>query len=230
MTSSGVEAMVVAIDGTTDRPDGSTYHITWSLGDGRRARESNDVLQGTRLAGARPPDPDRAASRAASEWRSSRICSSIATACSPTSTPAPRLSLGMTPEIVRGTPRPRRILEAPRPHGNFYGDLKQMPDAQILFQAVKHLKPTILTGIPLGTWAAPQKGALGGEAFPGRADHHHPGAQEASAHGAAATCWSTTAKTTGILGSTPAASSSTTRMRRTAPPAGEDLPVSERGS
>ena len=41
----GVEAMVVSIDGTTDRPDGSTYHITWSLGDGRRARESNDVLR-----------------------------------------------------------------------------------------------------------------------------------------------------------------------------------------
>ena len=42
---SGVEAMVVAIDGTTNRPDGSTYHITWSLGDGRRARESNDVIR-----------------------------------------------------------------------------------------------------------------------------------------------------------------------------------------
>lgn len=41
----GVEAMVVTIDGTTDRPDGSTYHITWSLGDGRRAVESNDVLK-----------------------------------------------------------------------------------------------------------------------------------------------------------------------------------------
>jgi hypothetical protein len=41
----GVQAMVVAIDGTTDRPDGSTYHITWSLAEGRRARESNDVLK-----------------------------------------------------------------------------------------------------------------------------------------------------------------------------------------
>ena len=40
----GVEALVVAIDGTTDRPDGSTYHITWSLGRGRSAKESNDVL------------------------------------------------------------------------------------------------------------------------------------------------------------------------------------------
>ena len=41
----GVEAMVVTVDGTTDRPDGSTYHITWSLGPGRRAKESNDVLK-----------------------------------------------------------------------------------------------------------------------------------------------------------------------------------------
>jgi hypothetical protein len=40
----GVEAMVVAIAGTTDRPDGSVYHITWSLEPGREARESNDVL------------------------------------------------------------------------------------------------------------------------------------------------------------------------------------------
>jgi hypothetical protein len=40
----GVEAMVVAIGGTTDRPDGSTYHITWSLEPGREAKQSNDVL------------------------------------------------------------------------------------------------------------------------------------------------------------------------------------------
>jgi hypothetical protein len=40
----GVEAMVVAIAGTTDRPDGGTYHITWSLEPGREAQQSNDVL------------------------------------------------------------------------------------------------------------------------------------------------------------------------------------------
>ncbi len=40
----GVEAMIVAIAGTTDRPDGSTYHITWSLADGRKAKESNEML------------------------------------------------------------------------------------------------------------------------------------------------------------------------------------------
>ena len=39
-----LECLVVELDGTTDRPDGSTYHITWSLGPERRARESNDVL------------------------------------------------------------------------------------------------------------------------------------------------------------------------------------------
>jgi hypothetical protein len=42
----GVEAMVVELDGSTDRPDGSTFHITWSLADGRRAKESNDVIRG----------------------------------------------------------------------------------------------------------------------------------------------------------------------------------------
>jgi hypothetical protein len=41
----GVEAMVVAVDGSSDRPDGSTFHITWSLGPGRRAKESNDVIR-----------------------------------------------------------------------------------------------------------------------------------------------------------------------------------------
>ena len=40
-----LECLVVELDGTTDRPDGSTYHITWSLGPTRRARESNDVLR-----------------------------------------------------------------------------------------------------------------------------------------------------------------------------------------
>jgi hypothetical protein len=40
----GVQAMVVAIDGTTTRPDGGTFHITWSLADGREARESNAVI------------------------------------------------------------------------------------------------------------------------------------------------------------------------------------------
>ena len=42
---SSLECLVVELDGITDRPDGSTYHITWSLGPHRKARESNDVLR-----------------------------------------------------------------------------------------------------------------------------------------------------------------------------------------
>jgi hypothetical protein len=43
---SGVEALVVEIEDTSARPGGGTFHITWSLGEGRAARESNDVLAG----------------------------------------------------------------------------------------------------------------------------------------------------------------------------------------
>jgi hypothetical protein len=41
----GVQALVVSVDGSVERPDGSIYHITWSLGEGRAAKESNDVLK-----------------------------------------------------------------------------------------------------------------------------------------------------------------------------------------
>lgn len=50
---------------------------------------------------------------------------------------------------------------------NFYGSLPEMPDARRLFDAVKHLQPTILTGLPLGRWAAPQKVEWAAEHFPG---------------------------------------------------------------
>lgn len=40
---------------------------------------------------------------------------------------------------------------------DFYASLSLMPDARLLFDAVEHLKPTILTGLSLGKWAAPQK-------------------------------------------------------------------------
>ena len=40
----GVEAMVVEVAGHVRRPDGGVYHITWSLGPGRKAKESNTVI------------------------------------------------------------------------------------------------------------------------------------------------------------------------------------------
>jgi hypothetical protein len=40
----GVQALVVEIDGTTKRPDGETYHITWSLDEGRFPENSKQLL------------------------------------------------------------------------------------------------------------------------------------------------------------------------------------------
>lgn len=51
----GVEAMIVRVEGTTDRPGGGTYHITWSLGEGRHGRESNDAI--AELGWASLPEP-----------------------------------------------------------------------------------------------------------------------------------------------------------------------------
>ena len=44
----GVEALVVAVNGKTERPDGSTYHITWSIdrSAGRKPVDSNKVIKG----------------------------------------------------------------------------------------------------------------------------------------------------------------------------------------
>jgi hypothetical protein len=55
----GVQALVVRIEGQTRRPDGSTYHLTWSLGRGRRAVESNDVIARQGWTSVDPPRPIR---------------------------------------------------------------------------------------------------------------------------------------------------------------------------
>lgn len=54
---SGHEALVVNIDGTTVRPDGRTYHITWSIdrARGRKPKDSNNAL--ARLDWNRLHDP-----------------------------------------------------------------------------------------------------------------------------------------------------------------------------
>ncbi|HEX2624964.1 MAG TPA: hypothetical protein VHM21_06910 [Sphingomicrobium sp.] len=57
----------------------------------------------------------------------------------------------------------RRLAQTP----DFYAGLPLMKDARVLFDAVAHLNPTILTGLPLGNWAAPQKVRWAAEHFPG---------------------------------------------------------------
>lgn len=69
--------------------------------------------------------------------------------------------------------------------GDFYRNLPLMPDAMPLYEAVKHLKPVILTGCPRGNWAEQQKIEWGEEHFPGvkvitcrsadKRDHAKPG-------------------------------------------------------
>ena len=56
-----------------------------------------------------------------------------------------------------------RLASAP----DFYATLPMMPGARDLFEAVRHLDPIILTGLPRGDWAAPQKVRWAAEHFPG---------------------------------------------------------------
>lgn len=50
---------------------------------------------------------------------------------------------------------------------DFYASLPLLPDAMELFDAVRHLEPIILTGLPRGDWAAGQKVRWAAEHFPG---------------------------------------------------------------
>jgi hypothetical protein len=75
--------------------------------------------------------------------------------------------LGMTPAEFEARHGRREFWQRIAKARNFYGTLPEMADARRLFDAVEHLKPTILTGLPLGNWAAPQKVKWVAEHFPG---------------------------------------------------------------
>jgi len=57
----------------------------------------------------------------------------------------------------------QKIAQAP----DFYFSLPLMDDAMELFEAVRHVEPVILTGVPQGNWAADQKVRWAAEHFPG---------------------------------------------------------------
>lgn len=45
LRGSGIEAWVVEINGSTTRPDGETYHITWSHGSGHAPKDSKRIVK-----------------------------------------------------------------------------------------------------------------------------------------------------------------------------------------
>lgn len=57
----------------------------------------------------------------------------------------------------------KKLASAP----DFYAKLDPLPDAKRLVDALRHLAPTILTGLPMGKWAEPQKRAWAERHFPG---------------------------------------------------------------
>jgi hypothetical protein len=63
---SGVQALVVAVGGKSERGDGSHFHLTWSLAEGRKAKESNDVIA---ARGWRPVNPPIAIMLEPARWR-----------------------------------------------------------------------------------------------------------------------------------------------------------------
>lgn len=63
---------------------------------------------------------------------------------------------GRAPDAIQ----PKRLLWvaiSPPRCPDFYASLDMMPDAKELWEYVSPHRPTILTGLPLGSWAAPQK-------------------------------------------------------------------------
>ena len=68
---------------------------------------------------------------------------------------------------------------------DFFANLQPMPDAFELYEAVRGREPVILTGLPRGNWAAPQKRRWAEQHFPGvevittmaalKREHCHPG-------------------------------------------------------
>jgi len=68
---------------------------------------------------------------------------------------------------------------------DFFANLEPLPDAMQLYEAVRHTGPIILTGLPRGNWAEPQKRRWAERHFPGvevittsaalKREHCHPG-------------------------------------------------------
>ncbi len=75
--------------------------------------------------------------------------------------------LGMPPEAFEKQHGSQAFWKALARADGFFEHLDLMPDAMELYDAVKAKSPIILTGMPHGTWAEPQKRAWAARHFPG---------------------------------------------------------------
>jgi hypothetical protein len=75
--------------------------------------------------------------------------------------------LGLPPRGYEKRHGPVRFWQKLARAPDFYFGLPLMPDAMELFEAVRHLDPIILTGLPRGNWAADQKVRWAARYFPG---------------------------------------------------------------
>lgn len=75
--------------------------------------------------------------------------------------------LGMHPEVFQQRFGAGRFWASLAHANGFFEHLPLMDDAMVLFEAVRHLDPVILTGLPRGNWAEPQKRRWAERHFPG---------------------------------------------------------------
>ena len=75
--------------------------------------------------------------------------------------------LGLPPRAFEARHGRREFWRRIARHEDFFFRLPLMPDARELWEAVAHLDPVILTGLPQGDWAAPQKVRWAAKHFPG---------------------------------------------------------------
>jgi hypothetical protein len=93
--------------------------------------------------------------------------------------------LGMPPQVFEQRHGAREFWRRLAAADGFFEHLPLMPDAGELYAAVRHRKPVILTGMPRGKWAEPQKRRWAEQRFPGvpvittlaalKHEHRHPG-------------------------------------------------------
>lgn len=93
--------------------------------------------------------------------------------------------LGMTPDRFERRYGLGRFWAKLASTPDYFDTLPLLPDAMELYEAVRHRDPIILTGLPRGRWAEPQKRAWAARHFPGvevittsaalKREHCHPG-------------------------------------------------------